>query len=147
MLLSDGELIHPWVAHAFSEFSHNHMLWLTHHLQTRSISAGAPVFDPSTNPPGICLVTGGNLEIPKNGHPASQEQAVRLCPGEYFSLLDYQHNGNGIPALQADSQGPATLLVVDAPQFENWINNDPSLPTQIRSYSALKSVHSDKETA
>lgn len=147
MLLSDGELIHPWVAHAFSEFSHSHMLWLTHHLQTRSVPAGAPVFDADTSPPGICLVTNGNLEIPANGHPASQEQTVRLCPGEYFSLLDFQHNGNGIPTLQAGRQGPATLLVVDAPRFENWVGDDPSLPTQIRSYSALRSLHSVKETA
>ena len=37
MLISDGELINPWVASALHGLSHSPMLWLTHHLQPRTL--------------------------------------------------------------------------------------------------------------
>ncbi|MGW8251414.1 MAG: ATP-binding cassette domain-containing protein, partial [Anaerolineales bacterium] len=127
MLLSDGELINPWVAHAFADFSHSQMLWLTHHLQDRSVPAGAPVLDPDRPLPGIILVTDGNLEIAPNGHPTTPEHPSSLCPGEYISFSGAYQRGNGFPALQAGSQAPASLLVLEQPQLEQWVKSDPSL--------------------
>ncbi len=142
LLLSDGELIHPWVANSFPGLNHNHMLWLTHHLQVRSVPAGAPVLDPDKPLPGIILVTGGHLEIPPNGHHASRERAARLCPGEFLSFI----KPDGMPKLQAGSQEPATLLVLEQPQLEALIKSDPSLTKLLGSGNSFFSETNIQET-
>jgi putative ABC transport system ATP-binding protein len=147
MLLSDGELINPWVAHAFPGFSHNQMLWLTHHLQDRAVPAGAPVLDPDKPLPGIILVTGGQLEIPPNGHPSSQGREVRLCPGEYLSFPDPHCLPDGFPKLRAGSQEPATLLVLEQPQLDDWVGTDHSLTTLLGSGNSSSSEAHIQETA
>ncbi len=133
LLLSDGELIHPWVANSFPGLNHNHMLWLTHHLQERSIPPGAALFDESRPAPGLCLVVDGHLESTPNGHPGSHNGNLRLCPGDHFSSLDLPD----LSILRAGSQRPAALLVLERAQLDIWLQEEPSLSEQLRSSSAI----------
>ncbi len=94
LLLSDGELINPWVAQAFPDISHTQMLWLTHNLETLAIPARASIPLDRTLPAGLWLVTGGQLQI-LAGNGTGTQALLSLQPGEYFSALGPGLNGHG----------------------------------------------------
>lgn len=146
LLLFDGELINPWVAHAFANLSHNQMLWLTHSLKSRSIPAGASLIELDAHTPGLFLVTAGNLEIPQNGHSSSSNGRIRLCPGEYISTLDLQILGRDIHALRAGTNEPAALLVLEEPDLKTWLDEDPNLTNILQDSSAIQSTPQRQNT-
>ncbi len=76
LLISDGELISPWVASALHGLSHSPMLWLTHHLQPRTQSTGEPLGLDTSGADWMVLVTAGCLELSAPARP----EAPRLSP-------------------------------------------------------------------
>jgi len=107
LLLSDGELIDPWVAEVFHELPHNQMLWLTHNLQSRTLSLGEAI-----EAPGLCLVTGGQLEV-VNGKPGGPRPLKVLKPGDFLSRLDLQKPEFDRFHLVAGTTGGVSLMQLD----------------------------------
>jgi putative ABC transport system ATP-binding protein len=136
LLLSDGELINPWVAEVFPELPHTRMLWLTHRLEQKSLPAGAPV-DHASAITGLALVAGGRLEVTQGtGGP----QLGYLAPGDYIS--SFELNLNGIQ-LRASGEHPANLLVLEGPDFHRWLGEDPKLSRRLKgqAYDRVEAWH------
>jgi len=126
LLLSDGELINPWVASALPDLGHSQMLWLTHHLEPRVIqpSAEPPVLDASGD--WLILVTAGRLELSgHSGHPDAQARR-RLGPGGFLSSLSLQREGGGRSSPNLEADEPVELLVVEGPEFQRWLSQNPA---------------------
>ncbi len=125
LLLSDGELIKPWVAQAFDDLSHSQMLWLTHHLEAHTLEAGAPAVSPNSLIAGLCLVTSGRLEVRRRGDQYGSP-LLSLAPGEYLSGFDLQAIGADGISLQAGSREATSLLILEAESFQSWVSGDPT---------------------
>jgi putative ABC transport system ATP-binding protein len=126
LLLSDGELINPWIASALPDLGHSQMLWLTHHLQPRLIQPGftLPGIDASAD--WLIFVTAGYLEpLGYPGDPGAQARS-RLGPGSFISSLNLPKDGVGRPALNLGSDEPVELLVVEGPELEGWLSQNPA---------------------
>jgi ABC-type sulfate/molybdate transport systems ATPase subunit len=135
LLLSDGELINPWVAQAFAELSHSQMLWLTHHMQPKTISPGAPAIPTGTLPPGVCLVTGGQMEVAIKHKPRG-ESTLKLQPGEYFTAYQPSANGNGAHTLRASLDKPAELLTLELATLREWLKANPEAEAVLQAGSS-----------
>jgi putative ABC transport system ATP-binding protein len=122
LLLSDGELINPWVACALPALSHSQMLWLTHHLQSRSISPGERLPFPLHEGDGLILVTGGCLEARLPDGVSDNPPVASL--GEGSHLLASQLPG-GIE-LRAAQDASLEFLSVAGPEFTRWLAEMPS---------------------
>jgi putative ABC transport system ATP-binding protein len=121
LLLSDGELINPWVAQALPDLSHSHMLWLTHRLKAQTLPAGV-----SQPAPAFFLVTGGNLEI-KNQHNDNGSGKMTLGPGQASGGSLHFLNGNSQHDWRVSTTSPVEILTLDHTDMQTWLANDSSL--------------------
>ena len=115
MLISDGELINPFVAGALPHLDHTKLLWLSHNLKAQHIPAGTIVPDLHGWGDWLILVTSGHLEV-LDDHRAQRGQILmRLGAGSSLSSLDLQAARIMPTRLRAGAEGPAELLVVEGP--------------------------------
>jgi putative ABC transport system ATP-binding protein len=121
LLLSDGELINPWVASALPNLGHSQMLWLTHHLKPRVIQPGTEVPDLDTSSDWLILVTTGRLDLLDYAGNTVTQVRQRLEPGNFISSLSLQRDG----VLNLRTDEPVELLVVEGPDFERWLSQNP----------------------
>jgi putative ABC transport system ATP-binding protein len=121
LLLSDGELINPWVAQALPDLSHSHMLWLTHQLKAQTLPAGV-----SQPAPALFLVTAGNLEI-KNQHSENGSGKMTLRPGQASGGALHHLNGNSRRDWQVSTASPVEILTLDDNDLHRWLDNDSSV--------------------
>jgi len=126
LLLSDGELIDPWVAQVFHDLPHNQMLWLTHHLQPRLLTPGTSIETQDLASIGLCLVVGGQLEV-LNGRQASPRAVGVLKSGDYLSSLDHQNAEYSGIHLQSGMEGGASLMVLEQTTFQGWLDSNPGV--------------------
>lgn len=131
LLLSDGELIDPWVAQALPNLTHSQMLWLTHRLKAQTLPAG------TTAPaPALFLVTGGKLEI-HNARSNNGSGKITLHPGEASGGSLHLLNGAGRSEWRVITRSPAEILVLDETELQNWLGNDPFLSQALAKNIAL----------
>lgn len=126
LLLSDGELIDPWVAQVFHDLPHNQMLWLTHHLQPRSLISGTSIETQDLASIGLCLVVGGQLEV-LNGRQGSPRTVGVLNSGDYLSSLDQQNAEYNPIHLRSGTEAGASLMVLEQTAFQNWLDGNPGV--------------------
>jgi putative ABC transport system ATP-binding protein len=139
MLISDGELISPWVANALHGLSHSPMLWLTHHLQTRTQSAGEPVRLDTSGADWMLLVTAGCLELSASGETDGDSPLTGLGEGNLLTSFDLQAGGLDQVALRAGGPEPLDFLVGSGQEFAQGLSAMPALRQylQERALSAL----------
>jgi len=122
MLLSDGELISPWVASALPDLGHNQMLWLTHHLQPRLIQPSAELPGMDASGDWLILVTAGRLGV--SDYPGNP--GLHLGPGSFVSSLSLQKDGVGHVPRKLWADEALELLVIDGPEFQRWLSQNPA---------------------
>lgn len=121
LLLSDGELINPWVAQALPDLSHSHMLWLTHRLKAQTLPAGV-----SLPAPALFLVTDGNLEI-NNHHSDNGFGKMVVRPGQASGGALHRLNGNSQPGWQVSTGSPVEILTLDDTDLQSWLEIDSAV--------------------
>ena len=134
LLLSDGELINPWVATAYPDLSHNHMLWFSHQLKPLSLPPGGYLSKPPHADLGLCIITGGAITLGWEGKPFRQS----LDAGEGFSKLDLAHTGWQGITIQACAEKPAELLAIDKATFDHWLAETPLAQTSLEQISMAR---------
>lgn len=125
LLISDGELINPWVASALPHLGHSQLLWLTHNLKARQLPAGAIVPDLHSQGEWLILVAGGQLEVldDRGGH--REQPLMRLGAGNALSSLDLQASGIKQPRLRAVGEA-VEFLVTEGQELKRWLNETPT---------------------
>ncbi len=125
LLISDGELINPWVASALPHLGHSQLLWLTHNLKARQLPAGAIVPDLHSQGDWLILVAGGQLEVldDRGGH--HEQPLMRLGAGNALSSLDLQASGIKQPRLRAVGEA-VEFLVTEGQELKRWLNETPT---------------------
>jgi len=121
LLLADGELINPWVAAAFPELMHNHLLWLSQGVTSRYLSPSVQLSEMETSNLGLWIVANGTLEIRISG----DSRSYQLHPGQWTCrLTDSTINPQDL-TMHAYGETPVELLVIDLPSLEKWLAESP----------------------
>jgi putative ABC transport system ATP-binding protein len=131
LLLSDGELVDPWVAAALPDLPPHQMLWLTHRLERQILSPGSFLAGPGASQLGLWLVTQGPLQVTLNGNPGHAPHRIQLNPGEVISELDLQSAGATHLKLQAGGEQPVEVLSLEREAFRRWLQESPSVRGQL----------------
>lgn len=125
LLISDGELINPWVASALPHLGHSQLLWLTHNLKARQLPAGAIVPDLHSQGDWLILVAGGQLEVLDDRGRHHEQPLMRLGAGNALSSLDLQASGIKQPRLRAVGEA-VEFLVTEGQELKRWLNETPT---------------------
>jgi putative ABC transport system ATP-binding protein len=125
LLISDGEIISPWVAGALHHVSHSQMLWLTHHLKPKMLLPGETLNLASTEDDWLLLVTGGRLEILAAAQNGSQPAIAQLESGSFLINQDLNLNGWTGSSIKASLGEPVEVLIVEGPDFQRWLKETP----------------------
>lgn len=125
LLISDGELINPWVASALPHLGHSQLLWLTHNLKARQLPAGAIVPDLHSQGEWLILVAGGQLEVLDDRGRHHEQPLMRLGAGNALSSLDLQASGIKQPRLRAVGEA-VEFLVTEGQELKRWLNETPT---------------------
>jgi putative ABC transport system ATP-binding protein len=139
LLLSDGELINPWVASALPDLGHTQMLWLTHHVKPQVFEPGAEVTGLDANGDWLVLVTGGHLEVLNFPGGVGAPVIARLEPGSFLSSLNLQNAGSGRFSLKTGSKEPVDLLVLEGSEYQHWLDQNPANQAAIEQAGLLYS--------
>ena len=137
LLISDGELINPWVARGLHGLGHSPMLWLTHHLQPRTQPAGEPVRLDTSGAEWMLLVTAGCLEVSAAGETGGVSPLAGFGEGNLLTAFDLQAAGLDQVALRAVGPEPLDLLVGSGPEFAGGVAARPSLRQYLQERAAL----------
>jgi len=127
LLLSDGELINPWVASAFSDLSYSQMLWLTHHLRPVKFESGEAVDLSRFSPEWVALVDQGQLEVLDAVDGPGGQLIDVLGSGGFLSSFDLHAHGDARLSFRADGTEPLELLVLEGEEFRHWLGETPAL--------------------
>ena len=121
LLLSDGELINPWVACALPELGHSQMLWLTHHLQSSSIPPGEILPFALQDGDGLILVTGGCMEARQLDGSPDRRLIASLEEGSCLLASQLQQNFE----LRAGQEASLEILQISGLEFARWLEETP----------------------
>jgi putative ABC transport system ATP-binding protein len=127
LLISDGELVDPWVAAALPDLLPSQMMWLTHHLQRQVFTPGSLLAEPGTSELGLWLVKDGPFQVTLNGNPGHAPHQIRLNPGDIISELDLKATDATHLMLQAAGEQPVEVLSLERQAFRQWLQETPSI--------------------
>lgn len=132
LLISDGEIINPWVAGALPHIGHSQMLWLTHHLKPKMLLPGETFKATSDEQDWLLMVTGGRLEVMARSHNGNQTPFVNLEGGTFLYSQDLKINGWAGSSVKASLGEPVELLIVEGDDFQHWLTKTPSAQTSLQ---------------
>jgi putative ABC transport system ATP-binding protein len=124
LLISDGELVNPWVASALHGLGHSPLLWLTHHLQPRTFLAGDSVDMNPFAEDWMLLVTAGCLEVVDMGRTL---RLTSLEEGDTLTCFDLQAAGLSQLYLKAGGADQLQLLLGSGQEFARGLSEMPAL--------------------
>ena len=139
LLLSDGELIHPWIASAFSNLSYSEMLWLTHHLRPVNFEGGQVLDRAQYKPEWVLLVDQGRLEVFDAAANPDGTALDVLDSGGFLSSFDLDDHGSPQLSIRASQSGPVELLVLEGLEFQDWLRQTPACETLLREAAGQRS--------
>ena len=121
LLLSDGELIDPWVAQAFTDLSHRRRLWLTHRLRPLHFAPRAAIPLPEAGGQAVYLLTNG--EVMLGSTLATPGTPRKLVAGQLTSLFD-REGPEAASELHA-GEAPVELLALAWADLQEWQSEAP----------------------
>ena len=140
LVIVDGELVKEPISNAFTRLPDQHLLWLSHEMDTIEFEPGQPVARTGSDEIGLCVIVRGEVVIQRNAAHSGEENgngnshgnshrpsARRLGPGEYFSDLDLAVGGASISGVHASSDGPLELLSLHPEAFRGWLDGSQTL--------------------
>jgi putative ABC transport system ATP-binding protein len=134
LLISDGELISPWVAGALPWLEHNHMLWLTHHLRPHLLAAGSSLESPNREADWLFYITDGCMELysEKDGKTDTDHMLFKMNPGAYLSSFGLRALLSGGYCLRAAADQSAEIMMVTGADFSAWIAHAPRVQERLQ---------------
>lgn len=137
MLLSDGELVNPWIATTFPEVPHPRLLWLSKAMQRQYFNPGETIPLPKFQDAAMYLFTSGEVEfVTRNGFFGKRK--IRLEPGEYLALPDLETFTDDVLGLRGTNGDKIEALVLNRDCFQAWMAEDETAQAKLWSAAKLR---------
>ncbi len=139
VLICDGELVNEHIAHALPSLSHVQLLKLTKLMTPRRYETGVTVARQGALDAGLFVLTGGRVDILRQGEAKSLSLITTLLPGQYFSNLELLETELCDLTFRVTSDGPVDILCLPLAQFDQWLVENPSAENALRRSAAERS--------
>jgi energy-coupling factor transporter ATP-binding protein EcfA2 len=131
VLISDGELINPFIAQALPLLPHPQMLAATKGAVLRNFQPGEGI---PLAEGGLWIVTRGQAQVLRLERRGPPHPVASLEPGEAFGELDLLPGNSAAWALRCADQAPLEMLWLKSPLLRQLL---ASSPAQERALSQL----------
>lgn len=132
VLISDGEIVNPWVAQALPSLPHPALLKLTHQMETRLYPADAVIARQDMLDAGLFVVTRGTVEVVRQGERGRLEHLDSLSPGRFFSEIEMLETQACDLTFRASHNGPVEILTLGLSEFNRLLSEHPSTGDSLR---------------
>jgi len=131
VLISDGEVISPLLAHTFHWMPHPVLRVCTDALEHRTYQNQQPLEINGALSNALILVESGQLQA-KQSNPAFSEQPLKLKPGDF--LAGSQVSNNHLPGLASvvAEDSPTQVAILPYPAFLQAISHYPEVEVQMQ---------------
>lgn len=98
VLLSDGEIVNPWIHKTFPMLNHAQMLSATHQLESLTYRAGEPIIQQGEPSDALYILTEGRVDVSIQG-----QVVARLSPGDFFGEMELLEENRAVATVRATS--------------------------------------------
>jgi ABC-type lipoprotein export system ATPase subunit len=112
-LITDGEIVNEYVAHAMPTLSTAQMLEATRKAKPRHYEAGSMILTEGRDSDAFYIVSKGIVEVVLPRPNQSDVIALQLGPGKYFGEMEFFHERRSRASIRAAESGPVEVLALD----------------------------------
>lgn len=112
VVLSDGEIINPWVYKLFPMLTHSQMLHLTHNIQRQPYQPGEPIIHEGEYITAFYILSRGEVEVVVKDGKGLVKVITRLSAGDYFGEIELLEENRAIATVRPVSGKPVEVLAV-----------------------------------
>ena len=99
VLISDGEIVNPWLHKTFPMLNHAQLLQATHQMRLKQHADGEKIIEQGQPSDALYIVTQGQVEV------SIQDAVVaRLSPGEFFGEMELLQENPAVATVRAASR-------------------------------------------
>ncbi|MEK6222618.1 MAG: ATP-binding cassette domain-containing protein, partial [Chloroflexota bacterium] len=142
VILSDGEVIDPYIAQAFPMLNHPEMLAVTKTMGKKSYYGGEKIFSKGDIVDNLYIVSNGEVIVQ---HPNCPDQALAtLGPGDFFGEIELANGQKAIASVVAGSAENVKLNLLSKEMFDKLLKTSPSTE---KSFAQAVQKHADEHKA
>jgi putative ABC transport system ATP-binding protein len=127
ILISDGELVHEAVYHAFPMLPHTQLLHLSKIATPRSYSEGETIIRSGSWTDGLMILLQGKIQIAQLEKGSAPKVLSMLGPGDSFTQLELSQQSARCLSLRALEQTETLCIPMD--RFREYIKMNPASET------------------
>jgi ABC-type lipoprotein export system ATPase subunit len=121
IIVADGEIVNEYVAKALPTLSVDQLGFVTHQLESRTYTPGAPIIRQGEAADQFYIITKGQVEILLH-HPDGQAIVVtRLSAGQYFGEIGLLRGGVRIATVRAAGETNVEVVALDRDEFTSLL--------------------------
>jgi len=121
VIVADGEIVNEYVAKALSTLSVDQLALVTHQLEARTYTPGAPIISQGEPADQFYIITKGQVEILLH-HPDGQAIVVTtLREGQYFGEIGLLRGGARTASVRAAPETKVEVVALDRDEFNSLI--------------------------
>lgn len=125
IIISDGEMINPIVAHALPLLSHRQMLTVTQKVTRQVYQPNQVIINRDMRVESFFMIEEGDVEVVLTGKHNQELSIARLKSGQFFGEISLTGSGQAIANVRAAPESPATLLALSRPDFLAMLKESP----------------------
>lgn len=140
VLISDGQIINPWVAQALPTLPHPYLLRLTHQMERRLYPAGATLARQEMLDAGLFIIVQGTVEVIRRGDRGRPEALDTLGPGSFFSEIEMLETASCELTFRASPHQPVEVLALGLDEFNRLLSEHPTASEGLRQAALQRSI-------
>jgi ABC-type lipoprotein export system ATPase subunit len=120
-MVSDGQIINEYLAHALPTLSEDQLIQATHKLQPEKYTPGSVIIERGTPPDRFYIVTKGRADILVPTADGQEIVVDRMSSGQYFGEIELMRGGQHIATVRAALDTGAEVVALDRETFAGLI--------------------------
>jgi ABC-type lipoprotein export system ATPase subunit len=126
VLISDGEIIDPWIHKTFPMLNHYQLLQATHQMKILKHLSGEKIIEQGQPSDSIYILTQGQVEV-----SIQEEVVARLSPGEFFGEMEMLQDRRAVATVRAASSENVETLSLKRSIFATLLDEARALREMI----------------
>ena len=131
VIISDGQIIEEYLAHAFPSLSEDQLVEATRGMDLQKFLPGTVIVQEGRPPDSFYLVTKGEVEVVLPTGDDHEVVVTRLHSGQYFGEVELLRGGANIATIRAAPEIGVEVGVLDCGEFERLMAGSAPTRAQI----------------
>ncbi len=131
VLIADGEVVNEYLVRALSALTHDQIVEVTRHAETRVYQPGSVVVRQGSVGDEFFIITDGRAEVLLERPGGAPLPIQQLAQGQYFGEMALLGEGRRVATVRAALETPLTVAVLSREMFDGLLESSPVLKSQL----------------